>query len=184
MAELDAVISEALDSFNEYQYFKLVEVGPGGIAVSDPLYIPDFSKIKSAFSADLSLGELDGGSRLTLIPMDVSTLEAGLRSVYVALRQLEQPSYTIHTYHARVDHIIDTVRGLFRTTEFVMIESVEDLAAIVYPRGKKVEVKIKKMNTLGEFAHKVMGDLDDHEVNSVQPTGIGFSDPAMNKVDE
>lgn len=137
----------------------------------ETVLIEDFEVVRPAFTSNGSLGNLDSGSGYTLIPLDAD-LAVALRNVRHALGGLESPSYTMHTFHARIDHILDMVRALFKTQEVVSITKLEELQWLVYPYSRKTaggEFQRVEYSVLGDMREFVM---DMAGASEIEATGL------------
>lgn len=163
-------LNSALDDFAKFKIFDVVNIQVK-IKV-ETIYVPDFSVVRPAFVEDGSLGNLEDGRSFTLIPQPDGSLSHALRNLYQAMNGLTKPSYTMHTFHARVDHILDVARVLFQKRSFVQVTKLEELQWLVYPFSRR--------QANGKFENvdvSVLGDMYDSVVDmegasEVEATGL------------
>lgn len=179
---LSPEIEEALDELAKSKIFHVKDLKTR--MTVETIYVDNFEVIRSAFDARGSLGGIEMGSGFTLIPMDGAQLQDALRNVRHAMGGLESPSFTMHTFHARVDHILDVVRSLFTTKDLISVTKIEELQWIVYPFSRRAaggEFQTIKHSVLGDMHEYVM---DMQGASKIEATGLRDESDSLDKNEE
>lgn len=181
----NATVLEALDTLSDHHFFEIKESDRTGLSLGK-VYVSDFSKIRAAFANDGSLGNLRNGGDYVMIPLEDEAaskdlLGAALKRIHHGLSLLKEPSYTLHTFNGKVDHILDMVRALYNPIKYRRIDTMADLQFMIFPRGKHIDVKTWEANVLGEYTSYVF-DTPTESQTPVSKSAYGFSDDGQDDV--
>ncbi len=170
VSELPEELKSALDELGKFQVFDVMNLQVR--MKIETVYIPDFSVVVPAFANNGSLGNLTQGDEFTLMPQESGGLQYALRNLRHAMGGLEEPSYTMHTFQARVDHILDVARTLFATQEYIKITKLEELQWLVYPYSRREangQFEKATFSVLGDMREFVM---DMEGASKIEATGM------------